>query len=149
MVLDDALIAATGEHVVEGGLDPWAVERRRRVDKTLLDVDVDVATTRAAAGLLGRRDGLHGAGHDGRGRGAGRPAVVDEPAHRPKAAEGGLVVDPVAARRAGRRHDAVATLPCPQHRDGEPSPRRSLLDGVHASSSVLDEQALTSARQNR
>ena len=65
-----------------------------------------------------------------------RPAVLDQEAHRPQALDRGVVVEPIARRRARRLDHAVAPLPCPRDRRGESRTRRGFLDRVHGLSNA-------------
>jgi hypothetical protein len=147
---DHALIPAGREHLVEDRLDPGTVESRGRLDE-LPNLGVRGIGGDARRGWRGVRGNLRrlrrGPRHDRRSRGARRPAVVDQPTHRPKEGERLVVVDAVAARGPSRRDDPVAPLPGAQNGNAQPGSRRGLLDRVHRSSSVATNRVLTSPIQ--
>ena len=88
-------------------------------------------------------------GRDPFGGLARSPAVaLDQRAHGSEPLDGGVVVEPIAGGRPGRRHDAVAALPCPDRRDAQSRPGGSLLDRVHGLSSISDRVRLTNTLHN-
>ena len=100
---DHALVPSGREHLVEDGLDPWAVEPRGSLDEAP-DLGVSRHGLPAHVGVSEDRRVPAGASprHDRRRSGARCPAVLDQPPHRPQPAERGFVVHAVARPPSAR-----------------------------------------------